>query len=162
MEGRIRMKHHQWINITAENRCLFSIFEAFAERKDNTEIVIVIHENHGLTDWLRWEEDERAKHKYLPLCPDFLSGSGPNGGATDSFASDTARMAISQLEAKKITTDLKDLVKYARGLSATEQKVRVIGFCWGSAQTFRYATHDDSLAVAFLWLAIRNIGYAAY
>ena len=40
MEDRIRMKHHQWINITAENGHLLSTFVAFVERKDNTDIVI--------------------------------------------------------------------------------------------------------------------------
>jgi len=93
--------------------------------------------------------DERAKHGYLALCPDFLSGSSPEGGATDSFAfSDAARTVIFQLEAEQITMDLEALVKYDRNLPATKQKVSVMGFCWGSAPTFRYATNDDSLAAA--------------
>lgn len=33
-------RHHQWINITAENGHLLSTFVAFVERKDNTDIVI--------------------------------------------------------------------------------------------------------------------------
>ena len=82
--------------------------------------------------------DERAKHGYLALCPDFLSGSSPEGSATDSFAfSDATRTVIFQLETEQITMDLEALVKYDRNLSAT---------------------NDDSLAAAsvFLWQATRK------
>ena len=82
--------------------------------------------------------DERAKHGYLALCPDFLSGSSPEGSTTDSFAfSDATRTVIFQLETEQITMDLEALVKYDRNLSAT---------------------NDDSLAAAsvFLWQATRK------
>lgn len=46
-------RHHQWVNVTAENGHPFSTFVVFPERKANAGIVIVIHGNHGLTDWMR-------------------------------------------------------------------------------------------------------------
>tara|TARA_B100001750_G_C15360596_1_gene521997 strand:+ start:552 stop:851 length:300 start_codon:yes stop_codon:yes gene_type:complete len=74
-------RYHQWVNVTTENGHPFSTFVVFPERESNAEIVIVIHENHGLTDWMRWVGDRRAKHGYLALCPDFLSRVGSNGRA---------------------------------------------------------------------------------
>ena len=42
-------------------------------------------------------------------------------------------------------------MKYARGLPSTTQKVSIMGFCWGGAQTFRYATNDNSIVSAFVF-----------
>ncbi len=115
-------RHHQWIDVTTENGHPFSTFVVFPEKKDNAEIVIVIHENRGLTDRMHWVGDERAKHGYLTLCPDFLPGAGPNGSATDSFASsDVARTAIYLQRSKKLVyhleTSVGDTVKYLRDLT---------------------------------------------
>ena len=50
----------------------FLTLVVFPERKDNAEIVIVIHENHDFTDRVRWVgDDERAKHIYLAFYPVF-------------------------------------------------------------------------------------------
>ena len=145
-------RHHQWVDLANSSGHTISSFVVFPESKNNADIVVIIHENRGLTDWVRWVGDEIAKNGNFAICPDFLTESGPDGGRTDSFnSSDDARTAIYQLDSEQITLNLKTVVEYARGLPSTTQKVSIMGFCWGGAQTFRYATNDNSIVSAFVF-----------
>jgi len=113
--------------------------------------VIVIHENQGLTDWVKSVADRLADNGYIAIAPDLLSGKGPNGGGTDDFASsDDARTAIGTLDSDQITRDLQDVTQYLREQTGVIE-VSVSGFCWGGAQSFRYATNEASLAAAFVF-----------
>ncbi len=144
-------RHGEWVKISTESGREVNAFIVFPEIKENATSVIVIHEIFGLTDWIRQVGDELAKAGFVAICPDFLSGMGPNGGGTDSFGDGNVRRAIRDLEPDQITTDLKAVTKYVRALPSTTDTVAVSGFCWGGAQSFRFATNDDSLKAAFVF-----------
>ncbi|MCZ6678087.1 MAG: dienelactone hydrolase family protein [Candidatus Poribacteria bacterium] len=145
-------RHHEWVDIPAANGHVVRAYLIFPEVKDPATSVVVIHENRGLTDWVRFVGDELAAHGFVAICPDLLSGTGPDGGGTKSFpSSDDARKAIYGLDANQVTADLKAVTEYVRGLPSTTDKVAVAGFCWGGAQTFRFATNEDSLMAAFVF-----------
>ena len=144
-------RHGEWVKITTESGREVNAFIVFPEIKENATSVIIIHEIFGLTDWIRQVGDELAKAGFVAICPDFLSGMGPNGGGTDSFGGDNVRRAIRDLAPDQITADLKAVAKYVRDLPATTDTVAVSGFCWGGAQSFRFTTNDDSLKAAFVF-----------
>ena len=64
--------------------------------------VIVIHENRGLTDWVRGVADQLAEAGYVAVAPDMLSGTAPGGGNTPEFGSeDNARKASASCRRNK-------------------------------------------------------------
>lgn len=143
-------RHHEWVKVTHGNRTVES-FLVFPEKAEKTPVIIVIHENRGLNDWARSMADQLAESGYIALAPDLLSGAGPNGGGTSSFAnSDEARTAIYGLPEEQVTADLQATVAYAKKIPAGNGKVAVIGFCWGGSQSFRFATHSDQIKAAFV------------
>ena len=144
-------RHGEWVKINTESGREVSAFIVFPEVKEKAASVIVIHEIFGLTDWIRQVGDELAKAGFVAICPDFLSGMGPNGGGTDSFEGNSVRRAIRDLDPDQITADLKAVTKYVRDLPSTTDVVAVSGFCWGGRQSFRFATNDNSLKAAFVF-----------
>ena len=145
-------RHGEWVKIPTESGREVSAFIVFPEIKENATSVIVIHEIFGLTDWIRQVGDELAEAGFVAICPDLLSGMGPNGGGTDSFGSgDNVRRVIRDLDPDQVTTDLKATMKYVRDLPSTTDAVAVSGFCWGGGQSFRFATNDNSLKAAFVF-----------
>ena len=144
-------RHGEWVKISTESGREVSAFIVFPEIKEKAASVIVIHEIFGLTDWIRQVGDELAKAGFVAICPDFLSGTGPNGGGTDSFGGNSVRRAIRDLDPDQITADLKAVTKYVRDLPSTTDVVAVSGFCWGGRQSFRFATNDNSLKAAFVF-----------
>ncbi|HVY69491.1 MAG TPA: dienelactone hydrolase family protein, partial [Verrucomicrobiae bacterium] len=114
--------------------------------------VILIHENKGLTDWVRQAADEMAEAGYIAIAPDLLSGTAPGGGKTSDFPSaDAATKGIYALPADQVTADLKAVEAYAHTIPAANGKVAVGGFCWGGGQTFRFATNAKDIKAAFVF-----------
>ena len=163
-------RHQEWVAIQSGDRSVQS-FLVFPEAQEKVPAVIVIHENRGLTDWVRAVADELAAAGYIAIAPDLLSGTAPGGGKTSDFPdSDAAREALYQLPPEQVTADLKAVRNYVAQLPACSGKVAVGGFCWGGSQTFRFATSGADLAAAYVFYgrgptdsqAISRIGCSVY
>lgn len=144
-------RHHEWIDVASGARKV-RVFAAFPEVKEKVGVVVVIHENKGLTTWVRSVADQLAEAGWIALAPDLLSGMGPNGGNTDAFASvDAATQAIYALDAKQVTADLNAVCEHAKKLDASNGKLAVAGFCWGGSQSFAFAAERKDLAMALVF-----------
>src|SRR5271165_7139467 len=99
-------RHHEWVTVKNGNRDV-SCFVVFPEVKNKATAVLVIHENKGLTDWVRLAADEFAEAGFVAIAPDMLTGLGPKGGKTSDFASlDEATQVLNKLPPAQVTGDL--------------------------------------------------------
>lgn len=145
-------RHHEWADVPAGEGRTVRSFVAYPEKSGKTLAVVVIHENRGLTDWVRLFADQVAAAGYLAIAPDLLSGFDAERPHTGAFASsDAAREAIYQLDADQVTRDLLAVRSYAAGLPAASGVTVVAGFCWGGSQSFRFATNSSDLAAALVF-----------
>lgn len=150
LEGSPR--HHEWVQVKTESGRTVHSFVTYPQNSKNSPAVIVIHENRGLTDWVRSVTDQLAAAGYIAIAPDLLSGFDADHEKTSDFASsDDARTALYQLDPDQVTGDLKSVQRYAANLDAANGTVAVMGFCWGGSQTFRFATNTDGLAAAMVF-----------
>lgn len=141
-------RHGEWVDIKHGTREVKS-FITYPEVKGKATAVVVIHEIFGLSDWAREMTDELAEAGYIAIAPDLLSGTGPNGGGTASLGGiDAVRSKIGSLPPDQITADLDAVVKYVSALPSCNDKVVVMGFCWGGGQTFRFATNNKKIEAA--------------
>jgi carboxymethylenebutenolidase len=163
-------RHHEWVKIDHDGRTV-QAFVVYPEVEAKVPAVLVIHENRGLTDWVRSVADRLAEEGYIAVAPDLLSGMGPGGGKTSDFPDrNAARDAIYQLEQDEVAADLQAVADYAESLPATNGKLAVVGFCWGGRQSFEFATNRKDLAAAFVFYgtppreegALKNIQAPVY
>ncbi|TAH35810.1 MAG: dienelactone hydrolase family protein [Planctomycetota bacterium] len=144
-------RHHEWVDVERGERTL-RCFVAYPESKDKVAAVLVIHENKGLTDWVRGVADQLAEAGYLAIAPDLLSGAGPKGGNTDGFESvDAATQALYKLDPAQVSADLNAVADAALKIPSCNGKLFVSGFCWGGSQTFDFATRRKGLQGAFVF-----------
>ncbi|MFQ5628421.1 MAG: dienelactone hydrolase family protein [bacterium] len=144
-------RHHEWVQIRSGDRVVHC-FLVFPEVKEKVPVVLVIHENRGLNDWVRSLADQLAEAGYIAIAPDLLSGMGPDGGKTSDFPDrNAARDAIYKLTQEQVTADLHAVADSAAKLPAGNGKVTVAGFCWGGRQSFRFAANRADLAAAFVF-----------
>jgi carboxymethylenebutenolidase len=156
-------RHHEWVDIDAAGSRKIHTFVVYPESDKPATTVIVIHENKGLTDWVRGVADQLAEAGYLALAPDFLSGTAPGGGNTPEYASqDAATQGIYRLPPQQVTADLDAVFEYAKNMPGSNKVVAVAGFCWGGGQTFAYATHNPNIAAAFVFYGGAPRDNAAY
>ncbi len=145
------LRHDEWVRIDSGGRPLHA-YVVYPQTSRKAGAVVVIHENRGLTDWVRTVADRIAESGYIAVAADLLSGAAPNGGRTSDFASqDAAREAISKLNRDQVMTDLKNTVAYVRALPAANGKVAVAGFCWGGSRTFDFANAGQQLGASFVF-----------
>lgn len=144
-------RHQEWVTLKHDGRDV-SAFVVYPEVKTKAPVVIVIHEIFGMSDWVQSMADQLAAAGYIAIAPDLLSGMGPNGGRSSSFASvDNVREAISKLPPDQITADLNAAADYGKKLPAANGKIVIAGFCWGGSQSFRFATNRPDLSAAFVF-----------
>lgn len=144
-------RHHEWVEVINGERTV-DCFVAYPEKSENSSVLIIIHENRGLTDWVRSFADQVAEAGYLAIAPDLLSDYNSEYKNTSSFkSSDDARSAIYQLDPDQVTSDLLAVLKYAKTAPSSNGKTIVAGFCWGGSQSFRFATNSDELEASMVF-----------
>lgn len=143
-------RHQEWVAVKNGNRTV-NCFIVYPEVKNKATAVIVIHEIFGMSDWVRSLTDQLAEAGYIAIAPDLLSGMGPKGGGSAEFDRSGIGQAIRDLPPDQVTADLNAAADYVAKLPASNGKVAVSGFCYGGAQTFRFATNRPSLKAAFVF-----------
>jgi carboxymethylenebutenolidase len=153
--ARVRLekspRHQEWVTVKHDGRSV-ETFVVYPEAKEKKPVVLVIHEIFGMTDWVEDMADQIAAMGYIAVAPDLLSGSGPKGGRSSSFANQgQAIEATSRLDSKQVTADLKAVADYALKLPSSSGKLFSAGFCWGGGESFRFATNHPDLAAALVF-----------
>ena len=143
-------RHQEWVTVKHDGRAV-ETFVVYPESKDKRPVVLIIHEIFGMTDWVQDLADQVAAAGYIAVAPDLLSGMGPNGGRSSSFAQGQATEAVSKLNPDQVTADLNAAADYANKIPASNGKLYVAGFCWGGGQSFRFATNRTDLSAAFVF-----------
>jgi carboxymethylenebutenolidase len=144
-------RHQEWVAVKHDNRTV-QCFVVYPQVKEKALAVLIIHENQGLTDWVRGLADQIAEAGYIAIAPDLLSEMAPNSGGTKDFSSpNAATEAIYKLPQSQVTADLQSVADYVIKLPACNGKLVVAGFCWGGSQSFEFATNRQDLAAAYVF-----------
>jgi carboxymethylenebutenolidase len=144
-------RDREYVPLKQGNRTL-QAFVVYPEVSGKASVVILIHEIFGLSDWAKEMADELAGQGFIVVAPDLLSGYGPNGGGSSAFPDqDAAVKAVSGLDPDGVMADLNAAADYGKKLPAGNGKIAVVGFCWGGAKSFAFATHRKDLSAAFVF-----------
>src|ERR1700727_69082 len=99
-------RHHEYVPLKHGNRTV-QAFVVYPEVRSKATVVVLIHEIFGLSDWAKEMADELAAKGFIVIAPDLLSGAGPDGGGSDKFADQDARVkAVSGLDPDVVLGDL--------------------------------------------------------
>jgi carboxymethylenebutenolidase len=146
-------RHGEYEDVKVEGRDKpVRSYVVYPESKDKAPVVIVIHEIYGLSDWIKGVTDQLAADGFIAIAPDLLSGKGPKGGGTDEFSGrDEITKAVRSISPEDATAALNAVREYGMKLPGSNGKTAAIGFCWGGAQSFAYATKQPELEAAVVY-----------
>lgn len=155
-------QNHKWVNIPSGRRIIRS-FIVLPEVSYKAPAILLIHENRGLTKWVRSFADQLSNLGFVVIAPDLLSGMGPSGGGSSSFLSaDEVRTAIYGLDPSQVSSELSSVLQYVSSLPASNGKSVVIGFSWGGSQAFRFASDNSQISASFVFYGTGPKDKAAY
>jgi len=146
-------RHGEWVDVkVAGAPAPVRTWIVYPERKDRAGVVLVIHEVFGLTDWIRGVADKLADEGFIAVAPDLISGFGPGGGGTESAGGrDEAVKLVRALTPEAATARLDAVREWAIHLPAASGKSATVGFCWGGARSFAYASTQQALDGAVVY-----------
>ncbi len=145
-------RHGEYADVAVAGGGALRAWVSYPERRDKAPVVIVIHEIFGLSDWVRSVADQLAADGYIAIAPDLLTGKGPNGGGTESYASrDDVVAGVRGLTPDEVVTKLNAVRDYGMKLPAANGKTATVGYCWGGSTSFMYATRQPGLNVAVVY-----------
>ena len=108
-------------------------------------VVLVCHENRGLTDHIRDVARRVAKAGYVALAVDLLSRQG----GTQAVGSDNVPGMLGSLPPEQFVEDFVSGLDYLRGQPyADADRAGMVGFCFGGGVTWLVATRVPSLLAA--------------
>ena len=146
-------RHGEYVDIKLPgSQTSIRTWVVYPERKEKAPVVIVIHEIFGLSEWIRAVADQLAKDGFIGVAPDLISGKGPGGGNTDSVTSrDELIKLVRALTPDETVARLNAVYDYGVKIPAGNKKIATIGFCWGGATSFLYATQQPALSAAVVY-----------
>ena len=118
------------------------VWVVYPERATKAPVVLIVHENVGLSTWVRGVADQIAAAGYIAIAPDLLTGKVVLTG--DTLVSAVATAAIRTLRADDVHRQLEAIGKYGMSLPAALPRYGIVGFCWGGGTSFAHAVRSPS------------------
>ncbi|MBI4558274.1 MAG: dienelactone hydrolase family protein [Candidatus Hydrogenedentes bacterium] len=137
-------RHGEYANIPLPgSETKMKTWVVYPERAEKAPVVLVIHEIFGLSEWVQAIADALAKEGFIAVAPDLIAGI--------VGAEANPREAIRKLTEEETIKRLNAALDYGLALPASNGKCASIGFCWGGATSFLYATVQPKLNAAVVY-----------
>ena len=108
-------------------------------------VVLVCHENRGLTDHIQDVTRRLAKEDYVALAVDLLSRQG----GSQALNSDQVPGALGNMPPEQFVQDFRSGWNYLQGQAyAQSERLGMVGFCFGGGVTWLTATRMPELKAA--------------
>lgn len=144
-------RHQEWVEVKNGDKTIYT-WVVYPQTAAQAPVVILIHENKGLNDWVRSMADQVAEAGYIAVAPDLLSGFSADKTRTSDFTMpDDATKAISQLKPEDVQSDLQAVADWSETIAASNGKLVSAGFCWGGARSFEFAANSDDLDMVMVF-----------
>jgi carboxymethylenebutenolidase len=112
---------------------------------DKLPVVLVCHENRGLTDYIRDVTRRLTKAGFAALAVDLLSRQG----GTAKLGADAVPGALGNINPDQFVSDFQSGWAYLKTLPAVQaERVGMVGFCFGGGVTWQVAVKMPELRAA--------------
>jgi carboxymethylenebutenolidase len=143
-------RHGEWVRVKVGPTDSVTTWVVYPERRDKAPVVLVIHDNRGITSWSRAVADQLAADGFIGIAVDLLTMKR-KGNLNSEWAVDSVRAVLGSLTPEEINRSLDAVAKYGMALPAALPKYGVVGFCWGGARSFLHATAAPSLGASIVY-----------
>jgi len=142
-------RHSEWVMVPAGPDTVRT-FVVYPERSSRAPVVLVVHENIGLSTWIRGVADQLAAEGYIAIAVDLLTGRVPLEG--DTMPAAAVRRVIGTLRPDDVHRQLAAVGRYGMALPAALPRYGIVGFCWGGGTSFAHAVRSPAgLAAAVVY-----------
>jgi carboxymethylenebutenolidase len=143
-------RHGEWVTVHVSPTDSVVAWLVHPQTTVAAPVIVVIHENTGLTTWARGVADQLAAEGFIAIAPELLTMRRA-GNLHEEWARDSATRAISTLTQDEIYRWLDASARFAMSQPDAAQKYGIVGFCWGGGNSFNYAFRSPTVSAAVVY-----------
>ena len=114
----------------------------YPARRQNAPVVVAIHDNQGMSNWIRSVADQLAADGFIGIAPDLLTMEGvarrPDG-ESELEGERGVRALLGRVDQAKRDRFIQAVGEWGTKLPGASSKYGVTGFCWGGGTVFAHA-----------------------
>jgi carboxymethylenebutenolidase len=112
----------------------------YPERREGAAVVVAIHDNQGMSNWIRSVADQLAADGFIGIAPDLLSMMDVARGEDGMSDGAAVRSVIGQVDQATRDRFIRAVGEWGTKLQGAPPKYGIVGFCWGGGTVFANAT----------------------
>jgi carboxymethylenebutenolidase len=131
-------RHAEWAMIRAGEDSVRA-WVVHPANPENAPVVVAIHDNRGMSNWIRAVADQLAADGFIAIAPDMLSmldvARAPDGESDPA----AVRSQIGQVDQATRDRYIQAVGEWGTRLPGASSRYGIVGFCWGGSTVFAHA-----------------------
>jgi carboxymethylenebutenolidase len=111
----------------------------YPARRENAPVVVAVHDNRGMSNWIRAVADQLAADGFIAIAPDLLTMLDVPRLADGESDPDGVRAAIGQVDQATRDRFIQAVGEWGTNQPGASSKYGIVGFCWGGSTVFAHA-----------------------
>ncbi len=116
----------------------------YPEKRENAPVVVAVHDNRGMSNWIRSIADQLAADGFIAIAPDLLTMQDvprlPDGESDLAGVREKLRLVDQATRDRFIQA----VGEWGTRLEGATPKYGIVGFCWGGSTVFAHAVAAPS------------------
>ena len=111
----------------------------YPARRQNAPVVVAIHDNQGMSNWIRAVADQLAADGFIAIAPDLLTMQNVPRNPDGESVREGVSAAIGRVDQATRDRFIQAFGEWGTKLEGASAKYGVVGFCWGGSTVFNHA-----------------------
>ena len=116
----------------------------YPEERENAPVVVAVHDNRGMSNWIRAVADQLAADGFIAIAPDMLSTLDVPRLADGESDPAGVREQIGQVDQAMRDRYIQAFGEWGTALQGASSQYGIVGFCWGGSTVFAHAVAAPS------------------
>jgi carboxymethylenebutenolidase len=128
----------EWVTIRVDEDSVRA-WVVYPARRANAPVVVAIHDNRGMSNWIRAVADQLAADGFIAIAPDMLTMLPVPRLPDGESDPDGVRAVIGQVDQATRDRYTQAFGEWGTRLDGASEKYGIVGFCWGGSTVFAHA-----------------------
>ncbi|HEX6134750.1 MAG TPA: dienelactone hydrolase family protein [Longimicrobiales bacterium] len=127
-----------WVTIRAGEDSVRA-WVVYPSQRQNAPVVVAVHDNRGMSNWIRAVADQLAEDGFIAIAPDMLSMLPVPRRPDGESDPDSVRAMIGRVDQATRDRYIQAFGEWGTRLEGASDRYGIVGFCWGGSTVFAHA-----------------------
>ena len=111
----------------------------YPTRRQNAPVVVAVHDNQGMSNWIRGIADQLAADGFIGIAPDLLTMQPVERKPDGESVLEGVRANLGKIDQATRDRFIQAVGEWGTKQQGASSKYGVVGFCWGGGTVFNHA-----------------------